>query len=382
MRSGKIEIPVVVALTQVAVDQLTARGKQPGHVQTLDGGEVHGFSSRHIGTVAFQEMLSRNYLEKIEFSASDPDGFEGAIADLTKLVIYGLLYSRFGSELERLIFDSDEVRRWNRANPARSIDERTHFNPEAVKQLLASRSEELKPFTEGILARAVRWALVHHGSSEEAQERCEYLCGRYFECIPEHIWYIVLLLFPGDGRDGASRGIAALIERFVRTSGLADYFADTLNEVISHTHRTTMLQRAKMQAGEPVSLDQLTQDEQLRRTVVEAMADHHETLHVVWRIAARPGADERRRMLSVSLFDKEYEFEIIKSETDREKTMKIRDLRSHFERGADCGGSRSSGLTYLGHLADAARALGVHFEALAREDERLDFSMITMTLQF
>lgn len=382
MRLGKIEIPAVVALTQVAVDQLTARGKQPRRIQTLDGGEVHGFATEHIGTVAFQEMLSRNFLEKIEFASADPGRFVGAIGDLTKLIIYGLLYSRFESELERLIFDSDEVRRWNRANPARSIDERTHFNPDAVKQLLDSRAEELRPFTEGILARSMRWAVAHHASSEEARERCEYLCRRYYDCIPARVWYVVMLLFPGESRDGASRGIAALIERFVRTSGLADYFADTLNEVIIHTHRNTMLQRAKMQTGEVVSAERLMGDDRLRSDIVNAMADHHETLHVVWRIAGRPGADERRRMLTVSLFDREYEFEIIKSEADREKTMKVRDLRSHFERGVNCGGSRRAELTYLGHLADAARALGVHFEAVAREDERLDFAMITMTLQF
>lgn len=382
MRSGKIEIPVVVALTQVAVDQLTARGKQPGRIQTIDGGEVYGFSTSQIGTVALQEMLSRNYLEKIEFTSADPDGFESSIVDLTKLVIYGLLYARFESELERLVFDSDEVRRWNRANPARGIDERTHFNPDAVKQLLDARSGELKPFTQGILARAVRWALVHHGSSDDAQERCEYQCRRYFDCIPAHIWYVVLLLFPGEGRDGVSRGIAALIERFVRTSGLADYFADTLHELIVHTHWNTMQQRANMQAGEPVPAERIRQNEQLRRDIIKAMADHHETLHVVWRIAVRPGADERRRMLSVSLFDKEYEFEIIKSETDREKSMTRRDLRSHFNRIAHRAGAPAAKLTYLGPLTDAARALGVHFEAVAREDGRLDFAMINMTLQF
>ena len=382
MQSGSIEIPVTVVLTQDAVDQITSRGKRPGSVQTVDGGESFGFTTHSIGTEAMQGMLTRGFLSKIELVSADPLTLQSSIIDLTKLIIYTLLYIRFESDANKLVFQSEVIRHWNRTNPSRIIDEKTHFKSAVIAQLLESRKEERDAVQQAVLAGARTSAVKPEGGSNDDRERCEQLCRRYFNCVRPSVWYVVLLLFSGEEREAITQALGGLIGRYASTSEVADYFAGTLNELIVYAQHNNMLARAKMQLGTSVTDAELLGNEPLRRKLIEAMAEHHEELHVVWRIADRAGITERRRTLSVSVFNKEYEFQIIRNELHRQMTMKARDLRAYLEQSVQAGGASDAGLGYLSYLYDAAQTLGVQFDSLVRQDERLDFTMITLTLQF
>jgi hypothetical protein len=71
--------------------------------------------------------------------------------DLTKLIVYGMLYRQNDTVLFSRMLSTDVIKRWNRANPGSIIDDKTRFSEQFVQGFLRDNEKAISDIRAEIL---------------------------------------------------------------------------------------------------------------------------------------------------------------------------------------------------------------------------------------
>ena len=96
-------------------------------------------------------MILVNYISKIEISMSEFVSVRQEVMDLSKVVVYSLLYKQFDRQLFADFIQTDAVQKHNRKNPTQLIDERTKMSEAQLRQILASQKATVQLAKKEIL---------------------------------------------------------------------------------------------------------------------------------------------------------------------------------------------------------------------------------------
>ena len=83
-----------------------------------------------------QRLLLIDYISKIEISKPEFVTSRQETMDLSKLIVYSVLYRQYDDYIFHQILSSDVIKKWNRLNPANIIDEKTHINDNFLRSVL------------------------------------------------------------------------------------------------------------------------------------------------------------------------------------------------------------------------------------------------------
>ncbi len=377
-------MPSKIFLTAEAVNHLLANNSRMSQVLSLENENLYGFQTQKIGPASLQSMIVRRYLSRIEFSRVDLLTYKNGVIDVTKLVVFALLYMRFEKQFSKLVYDSESVRRWNRTNPARLIDDQTRLSEQAIKKVLQNRKDDLVKLHEEILSPVLQTAREDSTLSDEERTVHGHLCRRYLREISPRIWYIFLLLCSGYEREDLIASMSEILGNYAHKSQVGEYLALIIVELMMHAEYTNMLDYARMTMGGAVQIEDLILNDKLREHIVSEMEKNDRSLFVSWNLAPRGPSIDRGQKLTVSIYNREWEFESVRSEVNDKmgRDMSHRGLMTFFQEAASSSFNTGLGLNYLSYLKDACKAVGIYFDSTVTKIPRLEWTMVTLLLQF
>ena len=134
-----LELPLKVVLTEDGASNFISHNKKLLRFRLADNVEEYGISLNKFSPQSIQSMILLDYISKIEISMSEFVSSRQEVMDLSKVIVYSLLYKQFDRDVYAALIQCECVRKHNRANPSHLIDERTNMSERQLRTILQNK---------------------------------------------------------------------------------------------------------------------------------------------------------------------------------------------------------------------------------------------------
>ena len=106
-----LDLPLKVILTEEGTSHFLSHKKQLLNLRLADNRSAHGISMEHFSPSSVQSMILLDYISKIEISMPEFVTHRQEVMDLSKLIVFSILYKQFDREIFAALIQCDCVRR-------------------------------------------------------------------------------------------------------------------------------------------------------------------------------------------------------------------------------------------------------------------------------
>ena len=153
-RKSVIDLPVKLVLTEEGTSFFIRKGKNLKKFKLADNVEEYGIILDTFSPASLQRMMLVDYISKVEISKSEFMSSRQEIMDLSKLVVYSMLYRQYDACVFARVLASDVIKKWNQPQPRqhhrRPDEDQRRLPPERPPREGEGRKGDIK---EEILSR-------------------------------------------------------------------------------------------------------------------------------------------------------------------------------------------------------------------------------------
>jgi len=376
---------IIITLTSSGMNFFIQRNMKIFKFANPEGGIEYGISLDTFSPAFIQKMLLEGFISKIEVSSIEFTSRRQEITDLTKLIVYGILYKQFDTIVyNEKILQSKLVKDHNRTKPGNLIDERTQFDRRVVEAFLKGNKEKIDSIKKSVLSPVIVRLQSETGLNPEERKKKYMICEKFLDNLYPKIWYILLnfqttrefVLLLADVRN-------CLIEYLDKTT-VAESLALMLIELLNYAQNTNIQNFIQKRFSNTISLQTLVSDPNLRHKVITEMEKHNEKLYLTWKIIPQVSATTERNKLEVTVFNRESEYQKFKQEIDDKKDINLnkKNIVDFCKETPDNLFNPELGFLYISYLSDECKRVNIRFDSFVHQLKNSDFTVITSNLNF
>ncbi|MDE7227864.1 MAG: hypothetical protein K2N31_06060 [Treponemataceae bacterium] len=379
-----LNLPLKVILTETGTSHFLNANKKLLRFKLADNTEEYGISLSPFSPQSIQNMILVDYISKIEISMSDFVSVRQEVMDLSKVIVYSVLYKQFDRQVFSEIIKCDCVKKHNRVNPAQIIDDRTRISDVRLRLFLARKDAAIQAARKSILDSL--WQSIMGNKEFSPEEKNIYLLmtEKFLNRLSLMNWYIIIRFYKAVGFPEMTAVIRRLLAKYMDKSKVAEYISILVMELALSSETTNLRREAKNMYPDVVNIDTLIFDPEARAKIVAEMARKHRQVFLSWKLGGSSAAIGKQGRLQVMLFNHDDEFhemkELIesKSASDLNRKSLIDFYREipEGERGTDLG------MYYFSYLDDACKKVNVKFESVVNQFSSGDLMVISLNFNF
>ena len=172
-----LELPLKVVLTEDGASNFISHNKKLLRFRLADNVEEYGISLDKFSPQSIQSMILLDYISKIEISMSEFVSSRQEVMDLSKVIVYSLLYKQFDRDVYSALIQCECVRKHNRANPSHLIDERTNMSERQLRSILQNKEATIQNTRRQILDPIWKSIMTNNDYSSEEKQSIGALPG-------------------------------------------------------------------------------------------------------------------------------------------------------------------------------------------------------------
>lgn len=346
-----------------------------------DGEPRFGFRLRSVDVPWLKKLLLAGFVDKAEFPVRETAAVKNEITDLSRLVVFSMLYGRFSSSsLERAV-DTDVIHKWNRQHPHRALDARNAAAGPELRSALAARQDLVERAKAEILDPVLADLSGDSRRTPEDAARLGLFAGDLLNNL-DPTAYFALLGSSAEARSALSREIGRELRSCLDKSDLADYLVLMVLELLGAAERTTLIDLL----GPGLAPDQirLRLERPDERAALLSRLPNGLSASMVWSLGRRWTLGRWRYRLRLSLYDGSTSYEdTVRLFEERGRYSQVeRKLQDFYEHGDGPYGDDGLGWYYLSFLAEACKAMGVNFEASVRQRKGGETAAVNLVFAF
>ena len=146
-----LELPLKVVLTEDGASNFISHNKKLLRFKLADNIEEYGISLNKFSPQSIQSMILLDYISKIEISMSEFVSSRQEVMDLSKVIVFSILYKQFDRDVYASLIQCECVRKHNRANPSKLIDEQTKMSDRQLRATLQNKDSIIQSTRKNIL---------------------------------------------------------------------------------------------------------------------------------------------------------------------------------------------------------------------------------------
>jgi hypothetical protein len=383
-RKPTFELPVKIIFTEDGVNFFIKNNKQLSRFRLADEQEAYGIALENFSYASLQRMININYVSKVEIAAVDFLSHRQSLMDLSKLIVYGMMYNKFDAVAFNDLIHSDLITRWNRLNPGKIIDERTHINDGYLESILRRNPNIVNTIKREILAPVKRDINQRGTLLPEEKNVLLLLSEKYLEKLRPILWYIL-------SRYQGTRGYRDLVEEirrhlndFLEKSKISEYLALMILELLSYVENSNLLSFARRSKIKAATSGAIIYDSHLRQKLQEEMVRKDEKLYISWRLRGRGSSIGTDSRLTVTIYNRESEYQRLQQNINdkRNINLKEKNLMEFYQHMSEETANTELGLYYLSYLSEACNKVNVRFESNVNQINNRDLTVITLGFNF
>ncbi|MBN1836822.1 MAG: hypothetical protein JW820_13285 [Spirochaetales bacterium] len=379
-----IELPVKIILTAEGVEWFIKHKRQLQRLRMADDSLEYGIPLPSVNAASLQKMINIDYIAAIELARTEFTGKRRQIFDLTKLIVYRILYKKFEHETFRVFLNSPLIQRWNRRYPSRIIDADSSFNHVYVENLLMSVAPQLPQVSQDIQNPVLDQVRQDPGLSEEEKQIQYFLSDHYMISIRNIMWCVLVKSRGQREYTTMIRHLQRLLAEFLARGRIADYLALLVNELLTYTETAHYLEIArKRYPGRTMRLQDL-RDPDLRSEIRRHMQDSRDLLYMSYQVSGKGPSIGTENRLRIEVFNRTAEHLAIKGRIEDKigGHRPGRALADFYREALTWDINPELGLNYLSYLQEECVRVGVSLDSKVTQIVGKDLTVVNLTLQF
>ncbi len=387
MAAGKkfsLNLPLKVVLTEEGASHFISHKIKLLRFRLADNVEEYGISLNPFSPQSLQNMILVNYISKIEISMSEFVSVRQEVMDLSKVVVYSLLYKQFDRQIFADFIQTDAVQKHNRKNPTQLIDERTKMSEGQLRQILASQKSTVQLAKKEILEPV--WKSIMENKEYSLEEKNIYLLmtEKFLNRLSLMNWYIITKFYKTDGFSQINIAVRHLLQVYMEKSRVAEYISILVMELALNNENSNMRKEAKRMFAGIDDVDALIYDPEQREKIVAELKRNHEQVFVSWKLGGGSSAIGKQGRLQITLYNKDDEFQEVKENIESKASADTnkKSLIDFYRELPEGQESTDLGLYYLSYLDDACKKVNVKFESIVNQFSSSDLTVINLIFNF
>ena len=306
------------------------------------------------------------------------------VMDLSKVVVYSVLYKQFDRQVFADLIQTDCVRKHNRANPSQLIDERTKMSENQLRAQLSQRQPIVNLAKKEILDPI--WKSVMENKDYSLEEKNIYLLmtEKFLNRLSLMNWYIITKFYKTDGFSQINLAIRHLLKVYMEKSRVAEYISILVMELALNSENTNMRKEAKIMYNGIDDTDSLIYDPEVRAKIIAELKRKHEQVFISWKLGGGSSAIGKQGRLQITLYNKDDEFQEVKENIESKASADTnkKSLIDFYRELPEGQESTDLGLYYLSYLDDACKKVNVKFESIVNQFSSSDLTVINLVFNF
>lgn len=379
-----LDLPLKVVLTEEGASHFISHKKKLLRFRLADNQEEYGISMEHFSPMSVQNMITVDYISKIEISMAEFVSHRQEIMDLSKVIVYSILYKQFDREIFSSLVKCDCVRQHNRANPGQIIDERTKMPDKQLRNTLAVKDSVIQASRQTILEPV--WKSIMANKDYTPEEKNVYLLmtEKFLNRLSLMNWYIITKFYKTDGFSQIMSAIRQLLSSYMEKSKVAEYISVMVMELALNSENTNMRKEAKLLYHGIENSDTLIYDPDVRSKIVKEMIRKHELVFLSWKLGGGSTSIGKQGSLNITLYNRDDEFQETKENLENKMSADLnkKSLIDFYRQMPEGGEGTDLGLYYFSYLEDACKKVNVKFESLVNQFSSNDLTVISLKFNF
>ena len=379
-----IELPLKVILTEDGASNFINHNKKLLRFRLVDNVEEYGISMNKFSPQSIQSMILLDYISKIEISMSEFVSSRQEVMDLSKVIVYSLLYKQFNRDVYSSLIQCECVRKYNRANPAHLIDERTNMSERQLRAILQNK-ETIIQNTRKIILEPI-WKMIMENPEFSSEEKNIYILmtEKFMNRLGLMNWYIITLFYKSETAGEMFSVLRNLLNSYMEKSKVAEYISVMVMELALNNENTNVRKTAKKMYHGIDDIDALIFDPDVRKKIVDELQKNHELVFLSWKLGGGSSSIGKQGRLSITLYNKDDEFQEVKEnfETAKNSNTNKRTLIDFYRELPDGQEGTDLGVYYLSYLDDACKKVNVKFESMVNQYSASDLTVINLNFNF
>ncbi len=381
-KKSMLELPLKVILTEDGASNFINHKKKLIRFRLADNLDEYGISLNRFSPQSIQSMLLLDYISKIEISMPEFVSSRQEVMDLSKIVVFSLLYKQFDRDIYMSIIQCDCVRKHNRANPAHLIDEKTKMSEKQLRSILVNKDTIIGQVRKEILDPV--WNSIRENKEYSIEEKNVYMLmtEKFMNRMSLMNWYIITLFHKSDGFAEMISSIRNLLAQYMEKSRVAEYISVMVMELALNNENTNIRKEAKNLYPAVDDINSLVVDPEARSKIVKELQRKRVLVSVSWKLGGGSTSIGKQGRLQITLYNKDDEFQEVKENIEMKATADTnKKTLIDFYRDVPDGGT-DLGLYYLSYLDDACKKVDVKFESLVNQFSASDLTVINLIFNF
>ncbi len=387
MASGKkfmLDLPLKIILTEDGTSNFISHKKKLLRIKMADNVEEYGISLNKFSPQSIQNMILIDYISKIEISMSEFVSKRQEIMDLSKLVVYSVMYKQFDREIFQALIETDCVRKYNRTHAGSLIDEKTQISDKQLRAELSNKNALIDQIRKNILTPI--WKNVMTNKEYSAEEKNIYLLmsEKFMNRLNLLNWHIFTLFHKDEGFGELVSQTRMVLSRYMDKSRVADYISTMIMELALNSENTNITKEAQNMYPGRDDINMLILDPDVRKKIVRELEAKGELVFLSWKLGGGSTSIGKQGRLQITIYNKTDEFQEVKDTIDAAQSANTnkKSLVDFYREMPDGQEGTDLGMYYLSYLDDACKKVKVKFDSLVNQFSSNDLTVITLTFNF
>lgn len=379
-----LKLPLKVILTEEGASNFISHKKRLLRFRLADNIDEYGISLNEFSPKSIQSMILLDYISKIEMSLPEFVSSRQEVMDLSKIIVYSLLYKQFDRDIYSAILQCECVRSYNRKNPAHLIDERTKMSEKQLRGILVNKDEAINAIRKDMLDPI--WEGIRANKDYSIEEKNMYMLmsEKFMNRMSLMNWYIITLFHKSDGFSDMIVSIRNLISSYMEKSKVAEYIAVMVMELALSNENANIRKEAKNMFPNEDDINMLVLEPETRSKIVKELQRKRVLVSVSWKLGGGSTSIGKQGRLQITLYNKDDDFQESKENIEAKMAADThkRTLIDFYRDLPDGQEGTDLGLYYFSYLDDACKKVNVKFESLVNQFSASELTVINLIFNF
>ncbi|MBN1524213.1 MAG: hypothetical protein JW904_07025 [Spirochaetales bacterium] len=379
-----ISLPLKIVLTSDGINFFIKHNKKLTRFKMADNIEEYGISLDNFAPPSIQRMILVNYISKLELSRSEFVSKRHEIMDLSKLVVFSILYKQLDDAVFRKVINSDLIKKWNRVKPSFIIDERTKINDTYLESILTKDPTIVQEVKREILSNLFEQIKIDNNLLPDEKTTKIYILDKYLMNMRPFTWFILTKFKGSQEYYSLISQIRDLLREYLEKSKIAEYLSLMIMELAINAENANMQGYIRRNYKGTIDSAEILHNINLRNRILSEMEQANETIYISWHMGGKSGSIGTMNRLHITIFNRESEYRELKQSVENKKILdlKERSLTEFYRSIPEQEINTELGLYYLSYLSEACEKVNVRFDSIVNVLRNSDLTVITLKLHF
>ncbi|MCL1928433.1 MAG: hypothetical protein FWG07_06555 [Treponema sp.] len=384
-RKQIISLPLKFVFTEDGATALFRQNVKINRLKMGDQTEDYGVLMDKITTDFLQRMVMMNYISKIEVSGVEPVESRTDIIELSKLIVFSILFRNFADVSLGQLLASESLKQWNRLNPSMVIDEKTQFKEGMLESFIERQTEEMANIQNELLEPL--FSNIENDTSLEKDEKVHRreIIQSMVSSIRPLAWFVILKFCKTRDFFLMLRPLRQCLVEFLKKTNIAEYSSLMLMELASNIVNLNIQKEAiRLYGNQNLDVRHVIRDPQLRLPVIDSLRKKNNLLTFSWKLGGASLAIGTREKFQIVLYDQDINFIATKETLAQTKSADARrfNLSEFYRKLNKSGNDLDLGMFYLSFLDEACSNMGIKFESMVNQTQFSGMGQTITTLTF